>query len=238
MTSIAYKLLNPDLTTYDGCQWVVGETKRTSGKGNLCGPGWLHGYEHAELAHFLNPIHAVFTNPVLYQVHVGGTCLKDGQLKAGWTEMTLVAPVHGMTPSTEQRVRFAIACALYESVSLPFTQWACNWLDGVDRTMAAAERVARKSKAAAAEWAASRPASAWASTWLGGIDRTQTWAAAEAAWAWAAAEPRMVAEIVAWAAEVLGETARARGVGDHTMLLSTTHFAMSHARRPEPKKGS
>jgi hypothetical protein len=131
---IAYKLLNRDLTTYKGYQWVVGEKKTASGEGDLCGPGWLHGYEHAELAHFLNPIHANFRDPILYRVEVGGECNRDGQLKAGWTEMTLLEPVEISIPTTEQRVRFAIGCALQIYHNKAYQRWAYGWLDGTDRS--------------------------------------------------------------------------------------------------------
>ena len=40
MTTI-YKLTDQDMRTYAKCQWALGETKTTSGDGDLCGPGWL-----------------------------------------------------------------------------------------------------------------------------------------------------------------------------------------------------
>jgi hypothetical protein len=212
---IAYKLLNRDLTTYGGCQWVVGEKKTASGKGDLCGPGWLHGYEHAELAHFLNPIHANFKDPILYRVKVGVECKWDGQLKAGWMEMTLLELVHLPIPTTEQRVRFALACALQIYRGTAYRWWAYAWLDGVDQSAAAAvaamrsvaerkERVAERA-VMAAEWAAERE------KWL--IEKA----------AWAAEREKWVAKAAAVAAG---------WVGENCSLLLAAQFAMSGRTRP------
>lgn len=187
----AYKLLRLDLTTHGGYQWVVGETKTASGEGPLCGPGWLHGYEHAEIAHFLNPIHANFTYPVLYRVLVGGHYKRDGQIKAGWTEMTLVEPVDVPLPTTEQRVRFALYCALAVYKDAAYVKWALGWLSGGDRSSAeaaavwAASGVATRATAeaamrAAAEAAASATraaarASAWAAWAVSGASAWAAW---------------------------------------------------------------
>lgn len=77
----AYKLLRPDLTTYDGCRWVVGEWHQTSGEEELCGPGWLHGYRDPLLAVLHNPVHANYTPAVLYRVEVRGQVRHDGWVK-------------------------------------------------------------------------------------------------------------------------------------------------------------
>ena len=58
-----YKLTDEKMQTYNGFQWVLGETHETNGEGNLCGPGWLHAYTDPLLAILLNPIHANISNP-------------------------------------------------------------------------------------------------------------------------------------------------------------------------------
>lgn len=226
---IAYKLLNPDLTTYGGMQWVVGETKRTDGTGNLCGPGWLHGYEYAELPHFLNAIHANFKNPVMYKVEAAGQHKRNGCLKSGWTEMTLLEPWPIAIPTTEQRARFAIACSLAVYRAPRFRRWATNWLTGKDRsaksawaTWAAAwtaeppDRVAEATAAALAAEAAARAteAAAWAAE---AADR-----AAEAAWEAVEASRSSKTAFAAYAAD---ETAK-------RILLNAARFAMSEEVMP------
>src|SRR5690606_18725048 len=88
-----FKLTNKELRTYGGCQWVVGEKKTTSGKGGLCGPGWLHYYHSPELAVLLNPIHADISEPRLWEVSADGEHKDNCGLKGGCTQMTLVREV-------------------------------------------------------------------------------------------------------------------------------------------------
>jgi hypothetical protein len=205
---IAYKLLNLDLTTYKGCQWRIGEKKQTKGAGLLCGPGWLHGYEHAEIAHFLNPIHANFKNPVLYKVKVGGTQLRDGNAKSGWTQMTLMEEVALRPPTIRQYVRFAIASALYVCKEPKFVYWATAWLRGKDRAAEAAVEVV-----AGAAWAAAAAAVAAAET---------------------AAVAAEAAEAAAVAADVAETAAEAADVGKRgNLLLECALFARSKKTYPQ-----
>lgn len=67
------KLTDQNIRTYHGFQWTVGWWVETSGKGALCGPGWLHGYDDLLLALFLNPIHAHIQNPRTWRAETTGT---------------------------------------------------------------------------------------------------------------------------------------------------------------------
>lgn len=154
MRRYAYKLLTPQLTTHNNCQWTVGEWKRTSGKGELCGPGWLHCYDSAEIAPFLNPIHANVQDPVLYRVEVAGKRKTDCGLKTGYTKMRLVRQQTAPTVTRERSVRFALCCALSVYHDPQFRIWAERWVSGIDRTASAAS--------AWAAWAAEARAAAWA----------------------------------------------------------------------------
>ena len=185
MTGIyVYKLTDQNMQTYNGCKWVLGEEKTTSGEGELCGPGWLHCYSDPLLAVLLNPIHADYENPRLFRAHVGGTSKPDHGLKSGYTKMTLIEEIPVPAISTEQRVRFAILCAMKVYRNPGFVQWGENWLSGKDRSAEAAARAAWAAEAAWAAWAA------WAAAEAAEAVR----AAAEAA-AWAAAEAAAEAEI-------------------------------------------
>lgn len=164
------KLLNPNLTSYGGCQWVVGEWKETDGTGDLCGPGWLHGYESAELAVLLNPIHANIRNPVGYWIEVGGRRQDDFGLKFGVTRMRIVRPVVLPVYTTEQYIRFAIRCVLAVDPGPDFRVWALQWLTGQNRSPKAAEAVA----------VVLTEAAPWATAWAAA---SPAWAAVRAAWA-------------------------------------------------------
>ena len=175
MTTV-YKLTDQDLKTYGGFQWEVGKKYTTSGQGSLCGPGWLHAYEHPLLAVFHNPGGANIVNPRLFEAS-GGNILRDGQMKCGVTELTLIREIPLPAVSVEHVVRYAIGCALAVYRDARFVAWATAWLDGSNR-----EEAAAWSAAAAARSAAQAAWEAWS-------------AAAQAAWE-AAREARSIDLIV------------------------------------------
>ena len=144
MTEIySYKLTDQNTQTHGGCRWVLGEEKTTSGEGELCGPGWLHCYSDPLLAVLLNPIHADYENPRLFRARVGRKSKHDHGLKYGYTKMTLIEEIPVPAISTEQRVRFAILCAMKVYRDPGFVQWGENWLSGKDRSAEAAAEAAR-----------------------------------------------------------------------------------------------
>jgi len=158
--AIVYKLTNQDLTTHNGYQWAVGEWRETNGEGNLCGPGWLHAYTDPAVALFLNPIHANIANPRLWEGEAKGKVTSDKGLKVGYTRMRIVMELPVVLPTTEQQVRFAIACAVSVYRDDGFRVWAKKWVSGLDRTAEAAWAAAGAAAEAAAEvaWAAAEAA--------------------------------------------------------------------------------
>jgi hypothetical protein len=196
MTNIGYKLTDEKMQTYNNTQWELQEWKETGGKGELCSPGWLHYYSDPLLAAFLNPIHAKFAAPRLFQVEVAedAKVLEDHGLKLGCTKMRLVQELQFPQVTMEQRVKFGILCALEVYDDAKFVQWAAKWLDGADRSKKAAAWAADAARAAAA-WAADAAAradadAAWAADAAARADADAAWAAAWAAAAWAAAAAR------------------------------------------------
>lgn len=123
--------------TYDRCQWGEGVGHRASGKGRLCTSGWLHAYTDPLLALLLKPVHAGIAAPILWEAEgcVGET---DG-LEVGCTLLTTIRRMPIPVITIEHRVRFAIACALQSYREPCFKQWAMEWLNGENRTYAAAE---------------------------------------------------------------------------------------------------
>ena len=128
------KLTDQNLRTHLGCQWVVGEWKKTDGTGDLCGPGWLHAYDSAEVAAFMNPAHANFCDPFFWCAEVRGRTIDDNGLKCGWTEMRLIKRVPCVEITTPQRVEIAIRCAMVVYHEPSWLTWAKKWIAGIDRS--------------------------------------------------------------------------------------------------------
>lgn len=157
-----YKLTAQDMTTYGGFQWKLGEwPAMLSGKGDLCGPGYYHAYEHPLLAVLHNPIHADIYNPRLYRCEYQGPLKRDCSLKCGVQCMRLMRQLRLPVVTTKTRVRYAILCSLaVYSDDEHYVAWARGWLSGQDRAADAAWAAARS-----AAWAAARSA-----TWDKPID--------------------------------------------------------------------
>ncbi len=143
MNEKLYKLTDKDAQTRNNCQWGENVTHTAPGTGPLCTSGWLHAYTDPLLAVLLNPIHGTF-DPATMRLweadgDVGAT---DHGLKVGCTRLTTVREIPVPQVTTEQRVRFAILCSLAVNTRwkgrATYKRWAQAWLDGSDRTCAAA----------------------------------------------------------------------------------------------------
>ena len=184
---IVYKLTDQNLQTHGGYQWEPGVARETDGRGNLCGPGWLHYYHDPLLSALLNPIHADIADPVLWEAEAEGLHRDDRGLKGGCTRLTLLRRIELPQITTEQRIRFGILCAKVICDNPAWNAWADRWLDGSDRS--------QESAWAATEAAARAAEAAWATE--------AAWAAETAAWAAARAAR------AAWAAETAARAAEA-----------------------------
>ena len=212
-----YKLTNQDNKTFGGCKWGEGVTHETSGEGGLCGPGWLHAYSNQLLAVFLNPIHAGILEPRLWECVGEGECLDDRGLKCGFTRLTTVKEISLPEVTTEQRIAFAILCAMEVCGDPEWSTWADNWLRGNDRTETAAR---------AAYWAADADLVAY---WAAGAARAAAESACEAA-SEAASEAARAAARAARAADwAAGEAADwAADVAADLDLISIAKKAMEY----------
>ena len=189
-----YKLTDMNMKTYGGYPWALGKWNRTSGEGDLCGPGWLHAYTSPVLAELLDPIHANFREYRVFRGEASGPVISDRGLKVGYTNMRITEELPRRHITTENRIRFGIACACRVYTSAEYRAWAGRWVSGADRTEAAAW-------AADAAVRAARPAT-WAAVAAVRAART----AAAAAWATEVAA-ETAAEAAAWATEVAAEAA-------------------------------
>ena len=192
-----YKLTDMNMKTYGEYPWVLGKWNRTSGKGDLCGPGWLHAYTSPVLAELLDPIHANFREYRLFRGEASGQVIRDSGLKVGYTNMRITEELPRLHITPENRIRFGIACACRVYTSAEYRAWAGRWVSGADRTeaAAAAAEVAAEAAGVAAEVAA----------WAAGV-AAEVAAAEAAAWATAAAVR------AAWAAVVAAEAAAGAAV--------------------------
>lgn len=147
-----YKLTTPDNKTRPGkdneCRWGENVTHSGTGKGDLCGPGYIHAYTDPLLAVLLNPLHGDYPNPNLWECE-GEIAKHDGQLKVGCVTLTTVRQIELPKITTEQRAKFAILCAKQVCTDPAWNNWADKWLSGADRTAWAA-------------WAAWAAGAAWA----------------------------------------------------------------------------
>ena len=235
-----YKLTDEHDQTYNQTQWGENVTHTVNGEGELCGLGWIHAYTDPLLAVLLNPIHANFVNPHLWEAEgeIGKT---DHGLKVGGTKVTTLTRMALPVIMMEQRVRFAILCAKHVCGDTAWNRWADDWLSGKDRAAdaawAAADAATRAAEAAAdvttwaATWTATWAADAatWAATW------TATWAADAAMWAvWSAARAAQAAQTAAWAAWAAADAAGAAATAETDIDL----IAIAHEAVNEPTKAN
>ena len=151
-----YKLTNENDQTHGGMQWGENVTHTASGKGELCGPGFIHAYTDPVLAVLLNPIGADFRNPHLWIAE--GKIVKDDRgLKCGTVKLTTVRRMDLPTVTTVHRIAFAILCTKQVYANKQWNQWADKWLSGKNRAAAAAASAAK-----AAAMAAMAATAAWA----------------------------------------------------------------------------
>jgi hypothetical protein len=171
-----YKLTDQNMQTRGGFQWTIDIERDAPGVGPLCSSGWLHCYSDPLLAVFLNPAHASINNPRLFEAEASGVSKDDAGLKLGVQKLTLRREMPLPSVTLEQRVRFAVLCALSVCEVPHFVNWAEKWLSGEDRSAESA-RAASASAWAVAESAAVAASAAAAAKWAA----EETWAAVAAA---------------------------------------------------------
>ena len=197
-----YKLTTQDWKTRAGCSeetlWGPGVRRSSTGPadGRLCSPSYIHAYTSPLLAILMNPIHAYIDNPVLWECE--GEVILSDHLKVGCYHLTTTKIIPTPVVTTEQRIRFAILCAMKVYKEPTWNQWAHAWLTGADRSAEAAWKVARATATWAAEAAAeavAEAAAAWvAATWVAEV--AAAWVA-EAAAAWAVVGEQIDFEAIA-----------------------------------------
>ena len=170
---LVYKLTDENNRTYNNTQWGEGVTHTASGRGEMCGPGWIHFYTDPLLAVLLNPIHADFYNPNCWEAEAVIEINNHG-LKFGTTKLTTLRRIELPEISLEQKVKFGILCALAVHREPGFVNWANAWLDGKDRLASAADAAYRAAAYAGTDFNWDNPVDA-------DVAKTEWYAAAAAA---------------------------------------------------------
>ena len=145
-----YKLVDKKWETRNNTKWSIGQTNKVTGEGKkLCSPDLLHCYKSPVQAVLFNPIHASIRNPILLEIECSELLVDDG-LKYGCKEQTPLKELSLPDITIEQKVAFAIYCALEVYSEKTFVVWANNWLSGKDRSCETAEALAASYWSAAA----------------------------------------------------------------------------------------
>jgi hypothetical protein len=127
------KLTDQNGRTYKNTQWGknVTHTAKEIGR-DFCTEILIHAYRTPVLAVLMNPVHARIKNPILWESR-GGVVLDDGT-KVGCKSLTTIKKIPVPHVTREQKVRFAILCALSVYNGADFAEWAHLWLTAKDRT--------------------------------------------------------------------------------------------------------
>lgn len=126
---LLYKLTNELGETFNGTKWGPGVSHSGTGEGLLCGPGWIHAYEHKLLGLFLNDCHAGFRRPRLWLAE-GEVVLREGQLKCGCRTLTTIRELEVPVITPLQHIKFSILCVKQVYKDQAWNDWADAWLTG------------------------------------------------------------------------------------------------------------
>ena len=138
----AYKLTDENNRTRNNTQWGENVTHEATGNGKkLCTDGWIHFYEDPLVAMMMNPIHASFDNPHLWEAEAEGEVLREAT-KSGCKKLTTLKQIPLPEITLTQRVAFGILCALEVCADESFREWAKKWLSRKDRSAYAAHAYA------------------------------------------------------------------------------------------------
>ena len=162
----AYKLTDENNQTRNSTQWGENVTHEATGNGKkLCTDGWIHFYEDPLVAMMMNPIHASFKNPHLWEAEAEGEVLREAT-KSGCKKLTTLKQIPLPEITLTQRVAFGILCALEVCADESFREWAKKWLSGKNRSACAAYAAHTTAYIYAAHTAA-YAAHAYAATYVG-----------------------------------------------------------------------
>jgi len=138
MTTL-YKLTNLHSQTRSATQWGENVTHELPARDTyqLCSKQVLHAYASPELAVLMDPIHAILLPDAILWEAEGDVVVSDGT-KVGCTRLTTLKQIPIPAITLEQRVTFAIKCALHVYKGPSWVAWAQAWLANTNRDAYAA----------------------------------------------------------------------------------------------------
>jgi len=147
---IVFKLTNENGQTRGMTQWGenVSHTAKGDGK-ELCSDGWIHYYTHPLLAVLMNPVHAKFASPKLWEAEASGEIINE-PLKSGCKTLRTIKEIPLPEVSGVQKIAFGILCGKEVCKDKGWNVWADKWLSGEDRSKESAD-AARSAAYAAAD---------------------------------------------------------------------------------------
>jgi len=146
----AYKLTDQNGKTKNNTQWGPNITHSSTGNDkSLCSNGWIHFYKDPLIAVLMNPSHADFKSPKLWECETDGEHLHE-ELKSGCKTLTTIKEIPVPEISLTQKIAFGILCVKEIFNDEKWNLWADKWLSGEDRS----ERSANIAAYAAAVYAA------------------------------------------------------------------------------------
>ena len=129
-----YTISGKDGYTHDGMKWGARVTHIASGQGDVYDPRWLHFYRDPHIAMLLDLNYTDDSQCRLWESTAFGRILHDGWLKSGCTHLRTDFEIPAPTISLDERVEFAIRCAMAAGSDPVFDDWADGWLSGSDRS--------------------------------------------------------------------------------------------------------
>jgi len=137
--TIVFKLTDKFGQTRRMTQW--GNNVSHTAKGNskkLCSNGFIHYYTHPLLAVLMNPVHADFKSPKLWEAEASGKIINEA-LKSGCKTLRTIKEIPLPEVSGVQKIAFGILCAKEVCKGKAWNKWADKWLSGEDRSKESAD---------------------------------------------------------------------------------------------------
>lgn len=152
----AYKLTNEHNYTRNNTQWGENITHTAEGTGDeLCTDGWIHFYTNPFIAIIMNPQHADFYKPNLWECESSGEHLHE-TLKSGCKTLTTTRQIPLPEITDIQLIAFAILCAKEVFGETDWNDWANKWLSGEDRSAKSISAAKHTHAAIDGVWCAAR----------------------------------------------------------------------------------
>ena len=181
---IAYKLTDQNHRTKNRKLFQLGVPVTVPAENNeweLCTNSWIHFYTDPLIAVLMNPVHANFRTPILWECKCEGEMLFE-PLKSGCKKLTVLKQLDIPDITLINRVAFGIFCTQEVYKNMVWNTWANNWLNNIDRSKTdAATNAAAAAAAAYSTYATDAAYAAYAATYAASRAAYAAYAATDAA---------------------------------------------------------